>query len=445
MIKFETRNGPSFPDNPPRYPEAAVPAWYRDAKLGIFIHWGLYSVPAYAIPHPPDSVPPEDSYRYHRDAAWYANTMRIAGSPTGRRHEQTYGVGTRYEDLADHWHAERFDAKAFLDVLVGEFGARYIVPTTKHHDGFCLWDTETSPFNAARRGPRRDLICELHDAARAADICFGVYFSGALDWHVSDFAPIESDAELFRLRRNDVNFARYATAQLTELIDRFRPDLLWNDIEWPDAGKGADEEGLAALLRHYFDVVPAGVVNDRWGVPYHGFLTREYTDVTSTLQTPWEATRGFGYSFGYNQSEEPEHSLSGVELVRYLVDVVSKNGNLLINVGPRHDGSIPEIQGAALRTLGSWLAVNGPAIFGTRPWVRSHQAGAAPLSFTAHDGIVYAHALRPKTGWLELPAELSGRDTRWLGADDTPHRAADRIAVPDVLRAQPVAVLACAP
>lgn len=444
-MNFESRTGPSFPDSPPRYPDRTVPDWYRDAKLGVFVHWGLFSVPGWAIAHPLGSVPVEDAYRNHGDASWYANSVRIEGSPTRGWHQQTYGVGTRYEDLAEVWRAERFDANEFLRTVVVESGARYVVPVTKHHDGFCLWDTPTTSFNGARRGPRRDLIRELHDAARAVGLRFGTYFSGALDWHVGDFPPIESDADLFRLRRNDAHFAAYATSQMTELIDRFRPDLLWNDIEWPDAGKGADPGGLATLFHHYYELVPDGVVNDRWGAPHHGFLTREYTEVTSILGTPWEATRGIGYSFGYNQNEGPEHCLDGADLVRFLVDVASKNGNLLINVGPRGDGSIPEVQVAALRTLGSWLVANGPAIYGTRPWKRPHQDGPAPLSFTAADGIVYIHVLHPETGRLAPPSELIGRTAHWLGTDAAPHRIGDQIEVPDSLRAQPVAVLACTP
>ncbi len=442
-MNFESRTGPSLPDGGPRYPDRAVPDWYRDAKLGIFVHWGLFSVPGWSIPHPLGSVPVEDAYRYHGDAAWYANTLRIAGSPTMDWHQQTYGVGTSYEDLAEHWRAEQFRADEFLQHIVVESGARYVVPVTKHHDGFCLWDTGTTAFNSVQRGPRRDLIRELHDAARAAGLRFGAYYSGALDWHVSDFPPIDSDADLFRLRRNDVHFAGYAAAQVTELIDRFGPDLLWNDIEWPAAGKGSGSGGLATLFDHYYASVPDGVVNDRWGAPHHGFLTREYTDVTTILPTPWEATRGIGYSFGYNQNEGPEHCLSGADLVRFLVDATSKNGNLLINVGPRADGSIPEVQAVALRALGSWLAVNGQAIYGTRPWLRAHQGGAAPLSFTADGVVVYVHALRPETGWLEPPSELAGRSARWLGADDAPVPVTDRMAVPQALRAQTVAVLAC--
>jgi alpha-L-fucosidase len=445
MMNFETRTGPDFGTGAPSYPTQGVPDWYRDAKLGFFVHWGLYSVPAWAVQHGEGvNIPTEDAYAWHQYAEWYGNTVRIPGSPTWQRHQELYGPGTSYEDLADRWDASAFDADAFVGELVGA-GAKYIVPTTKHHEGFCLWDTRTTGFNAAARGPRRDLIGEFHDATRRAGARFGVYYSGALDWHVGDFPPIESDTDLFRYRRHDETFARYSAAQLEELIERFSPDVLWNDIEWPDGGKGTDDFAVAAVLGRYFDAVPEGVVNDRWGVPYHGFLTREYTHIPEILEQPWESTRGLGYSFGFNQAEDERHSLSGSELIRMLVDIVSKNGNLLINVGPAADGSIPELQRTAMRELGAWMAANGDAVYGTRPWIRFGEAAGAPVRYTRSGAHVHVHALDPSVGEMSLPVELSGSsEVRW--ADGTRAEAvvgrdeAVTLRIPDALRAEPVAV-----
>lgn len=443
MLNFETRIGPDFGADAPVYPTAGVPEWYRDAKLGFFVHWGLYSVPAWGTPHDGRGVPTEDAYAHHQYAEWYGNTVRIAGSPTWQRHQDVYGTGTSYEDLADRWDASAFDADAFVGSLVSA-GARYVIPTTKHHEGFCLWDTETTGFNAARRGPRRDLIREFHDATRAAGAKFGVYFSGALDWHVSDFPPIESDTDLFRYRRNDERFSRYSAAQLEELVERFSPDILWNDIDWPDGGKGRDEFAVAALLERYLERVPSGVVNDRWGVPYHGFLTREYTHVEDVIESPWESTRGLGFSFGYNEAEGPEHSLSGDALVRLLVDVVSKNGNLLINVGPRADGSIPELQAASMSAMGRWLGVNGAAVYGTRPWQRAGDRNGAPVSYTTSGDDVFVHAIDPAAGEIRLPSELAGAErVSWLGAGDAvveQSSAGASVSIPDALRGEPIAV-----
>lgn len=443
MLNFEKRTGPDFGASAPTYPSNGVPEWYRDAKLGFFVHWGLYSVPAWATTHGDRDIPVEDAYSHHQYAEWYGNTVRIAGSPTWRRHQEVFGTGTSYEDLADLWEAEGFDAEAFVGELVGA-GARYVIPTTKHHEGFCLWNTATTAFNSVRRGPRRDLIAELHDATRRAGARFGVYFSGALDWHVSDFPPIESDTDLFRLRRGDEQFSRYSAAQLEELVDRFAPDVLWNDIDWPDGGKGSDDCGVAALLHRYFERVPGGVVNDRWGVPYHGFLTREYNHVADIQDKVWESTRGLGFSFGYNQDEDARHSLSGVELIRLFVDVISKNGNLLINVGPRADGSIPELQLATMRELGQWARTNEQAVFGTRPWVRCSEESGVPRAYTTSRGQVHVHVLDPAVGHVEVPSELVGGSGRW--SDGSVVEVVDGVAaVPQALRSQPVAVASLTP
>ncbi|MFD4421596.1 alpha-L-fucosidase [Agromyces sp. NPDC058484] len=444
MLNFEQRTGPDFGVAAPTYPTARVPEWYRDAKLGFFVHWGLYSVPAWGTPHGEGRVPTEDAYAHHQYAEWYGNTVRIPGSPTWEHHQDVYGTGTSYEDLADLWDSSAFDAPSFVGSLI-DAGARYVIPTTKHHEGFCLWDTATTPFNATKRGPRRDLIAEFHDATRAAGARFGVYYSGALDWHVSDFPPIESDTDLFRFRRNDERFARYAAAQLDELVERFSPDILWNDIDWPDGGKGGGDFAVAALLGRYFRRVPGGVVNDRWGVPYHGFLTREYREIDDVIVEPWESTRGLGFSFGYNQAEGPEHSLSGDALIRLLIDVVAKNGNLLINVGPRADGTIPELQAASMAAMGGWIRRNGEAVYGTRPWVRAVEP-LAPIRYTQSAGTVFVHLLEPTSGELVLPDELAATGSAaWLGAGAADLRRDDgrvRASVPEGLRGEAVAVLA---
>ena len=412
MISFDDRHGPADAAPASAYPDTAVPDWYRDAKLGIFVHWGLYSVPAWADVLDRSDVTAETAYARHQYAEWYGNTVRIDGSPTKDRHEQLHGVGHSYEDFADDWHP-REDAAAGIARLASRAGARYLVPTTKHHDGFCLWDSATTPFTAARRGPGRDLLAELAAATRAEGMRLGLYYSGAHDWHVSDFPPLTSNDELFALRRNDPAFAAFAAAQLRELIDRFAPDILWNDIDWPDAGKYDGPDSLQQLFRDHLAAVPDGMINDRWGVPVHGVLTREYQDITSVQEEPFESTRGLGLSFGYNADESDEHALDGTALIRLLVDVVSKNGNLLINVGPRADGSVPALQSAALEQLGDWLAAHGEAIYGTRPWF--HDAVVTPpdgvrftLGTTAGGSpVLHALLLAPTAGAVTLDAQVT--------------------------------------
>lgn len=444
MRIYEHRIGPDLGAVAPEYPVRDVPEWYRDAKLGFFVHWGLYSVPAWATAHSEFPRPIEEVYSHHNYAEWYGNTVRIADSPTWHRHHEIYGTGTSYEDFADMWRAESFKADEFVGELMGA-GARYVIPTAKHHEGFCLWDTPTTNFNAARRGPKRDLITEIHDETRRQGARFGVYFSGGLDWHVSNFPPIESEVDLFRFRRHDEYFSRYVAEQLTELILKFSPEVLWNDIEWPDGGKGAEDFGLAALMNTYYGMVPDGVVNDRWGIPYQGFLTREYTDVDVIQERVWEHTRGLGFSFGYNQAEDVSHTLTGAELIKTLVNVVSKNGNLLINVGPRADGTIPELQLDAMRELGAWLRVNGDAIYGTRPWIRCCDGPGVAQSYTASNGLVHLHCMDPGPGVIELPADLGyPTEARW--ADGSEAEIVDGFAkIPPGLRSSPVVVLTIRP
>ncbi|WP_394214893.1 alpha-L-fucosidase [Brachybacterium vulturis] len=411
MISFDDRHGPADAAPATAYPELTVPDWYRDAKLGIFVHWGLYSVPAWADVLDRSDVTAENAYARHQYAEWYANTVRLDG-PTKQRHEQRFGVGHAYEDFADDWHPAEGSPAQIVDLAV-RAGARYLVPTTKHHDGFCLWGSATTPFTAARRGPGRDLIAEFAAAAREAGLRLGLYFSGAHDWHVSDFPPLTSNEELFALRRNDPAFAEFAADQLRELIDRFAPDLLWNDIDWPDAGKYDGPDSLQQLFREHLAAMPDGMVNDRWGVPVHGVLTREYQDIAAVQAEVFESIRGLGLSFGYNADESAEHALDGTELIRLLVDVVSKNGNLLLNVGPRADGSIPPLQATALEQLGEWLATHGEAIYATRPWF--HEAVATPpegVRFTlgetaAGQRALYALLLDPAAGPVELDPPVS--------------------------------------
>ncbi|GAA4210449.1 alpha-L-fucosidase [Actinocatenispora rupis] len=439
MLLFDRRTGPDFGVT---YPSERVPDWYRDAKLGVFVHWGLFSLPGWAVTRAPgEAVPAELEWSHHQYAEWYANTLRIPGSPTRGFHEETFGVGTSYEDLADLWRAERFDPAGWVREFA-DCGVRYVVPVTKHHDGFCLWPTETTGFNSVARGPRRDVVGELSSAVRAANLRLGLYYSGALDWHVTDFPPIESLRDLFTYRRNDRAFADFCHAQARELIQRYSPDVLWNDIDWPDAGKDAGPTSLAALFEEYFAAVPDGVLNDRWGVPYLGYRTREYLNEEAVTAHVWEACRGLGASFGYNRAEDDRHLVGETELVHLLVDTVAKNGNLLINIGPRGDGTLPANQLDRLRFLGAWLRDNGDAVYGTRPWVRHGEPVGDPVRYTVRDDTLYVLALDPARGELRLAPDVAaaGRGY-WLGGAGV-DLSAGTVPVPEALRKSAAAVLA---
>ncbi|MFB2579712.1 alpha-L-fucosidase [Herbiconiux sp. P15] len=388
-----------------------LPEWFARAKLGVFVHWGAYSVPAWAESVVMNGAASDDEYLPHNPyAEWYWNTIAIEGSPAAVHHRDVHG-GAPYDDFLDHWTADEFDPADWA-ALFARAGADYVIPTTKHHDGIALWEAPgTDDRNTVARGPRRDLVGELATAARREGLRFGVYYSGGLDWHVFAPRPHLADADLHELRPVDAAYNRYAGEHVRDLVRRFRPDILWNDIDWPDAGKRDGPDGLAELFRSYYAAVPDGVVNDRWGVPHADFLTSEYESLRDreTAGRPWEYTRGLGLSFGYNRTEDESGTLSAAELARLWVDVVARGGRLLINVGPTASGRIPALQRATLEGFGRWREAIGGAAADViawpdpssgvgpaeGPWLRFWNTPDAVLVFVGDAG---AHDIRLPTG-----------------------------------------------
>lgn len=368
-----------------------IPAWHPRAKLGIFIHWGPYSVPAWAVPSGPlGTVHGSEALRNNAYAEWYGNTMRIAGSPTAERHREVHGDAP-YDDFLDQWTAAQFDPDDWAS-LFAEAGADLVIPTTKHHDGVALWDAPgTGRRNTVHRGPRRDLVAEIAASTRAAGLRFGVYYSGGLDWGISTF-PAQSEPEhVHAYRPNDSAYNLYALSHLNDLVDRYAPDVLWNDIEWPDAGKRTGPGSLHEFLTAYYRQNPDGVINDRWGNTHWDYRTSEYeARGDSELVANWEHCRGLGLSFGYNQVEDETLTLDGRAVSRLLCDIVSRNGRLLLNVGPTAEGLIPELQRMALQSLGRWMRVAKPIL--------SEAGSAAGESVTPSD--------EPWVRWLRTPTHL---------------------------------------
>lgn len=398
-------------ERPPLYRRFAreTPAWFRDAKLGIFVHWGPYSVPAWAEPVGAfGSVEDEEEwFRRNPYAEWYANTVRIDGSPARRHHQETYG-GADYDTFLDAWRAEAFDADAVMD-LVAATGARYFVPTTKHHDGVTLWDAPgTGDRNTVRRGPGRDLVGEFHDAAARRGIRFGVYYSGGLDWHFAPAPPLVRHID-DSVRPRDRAYADYAFGHVADLIERYRPELLWGDIEYPDAGKAGGGKSLVELLRRFYAARPEGVVNDRWGDTHWDFRTSEYEqDREREGDGAWENCRGVGFSFGYNRLEDASHSLSGPEAIRHFLDVVSRGGNLLLNIGLTASGEVPPVQRRTLEALGAWNRVHGDAVFGSRPLGRdvARPSDEPWVRWTRTDG--HAHAFVDAPAGVRVTLDADG-------------------------------------
>ncbi|MDN3238111.1 alpha-L-fucosidase [Glycomyces tritici] len=337
-----------------------LPEWAREASLGIFIHWGPYAVPAWAEPeHIAGEEEPEGGWFKHSSySEWYANTIRIEGSPAAAHHAEVHGSAP-YEDFLDQWRAEEYDPAVWAR-LFASLGADYVVPVTKHHDGVTLWEAPGSEgWNTVDRGPKRDLLGPLADAVRAEGMRFGVYYSGGLDWSVTDFPPIVEVDDIWRYRPNDAAYTAYATAHVRDLIDRYRPSVLWNDIEWPETGK--EDGSLDELIAHYREAVPDGIVNDRWGADVWDYRTSEYSMAADhETGVGWEHNRGLGSSFGYNRVEDEALTLSPLALARHYTDVVSRGGRLLLNVGPDPAGRIPDVQLRTLAGVAGWMTALKP-------------------------------------------------------------------------------------
>lgn len=384
-----------------------APEWYHDAKLGIFIHWGPFSIPAYAPLGRGDVnqiLRNEGARSFFVNipySEWYVNSIRIAGSPASEHHRRVYGDAS-YFDFAPQFKAASagWQAEPWAD-LFRDAGARYVVLVTKHMDGFLMWPSATPNYRRAGYHMDRDVVGELATAVRARDMRMGCYYSSALDQSfttsaMTDFAGLISEGGPI-----DQRYADYQFTHWRELIDRYEPSVLWGDIAYPP------RTNLFALFAHFYNRIPDGVVNDRWGQlppwlhrvvrtwpgrtllnaaalralrkgavenlqpPHYDFRTPEFTVMQDIHPEKWETCRGMGLGFGFNREETDDGHIQLPDLVRLLVDIVSKNGNLLLNVGPMADGTIPDVQVRLLRGLGAWLATYGAAVYGTRPWQRA--------------------------------------------------------------------------
>ena len=366
-----------------------LPKWYNDAKLGIFIHWGLYSVPGWApLSHPEHDFESRDYLRDNPYAEWYYNSMRIDGSPTQKYHREHYGADYNYYNFASDFNREiqKWNPDAWVEVIKAA-GAKYVVLTSKHHDGFTLWPSET-PNPALPKDHQhasRDVVGEFTTAVRNQGLYMGVYYSGGYDWTFVP-GPIKNAADHQTVKPKSEAYGKYADAQVRELIQQYKPSLLWNDIDYPKSGHALQ------LMAEYYAAVPDGVINDRFGEKHSDFTTPEYKTLSTINSKKWEECRGLGRSFGYNRAEGEAETIPSAELIHLLVDVVSKNGNLLLDIGPEDDGTIPSVQLERLKILGKWMAQNGDAIYGTRPWSRAggETAEAIPVRFTSKGSTVYA-------------------------------------------------------
>lgn len=400
-----------------------VPTWFDDAKFGIFIHWGPYSVVGFN---------PGYNYAEHFPQFLYRNP-----EPHYAFLRQQFGAVPPvfgYKDLVPLFRAERFDpagwAKLFHDV-----GARYVILTGEHHDGFALWESRLTPWNAVQKGPRKDLVGLLGEAVRAAGMKYGVSFHR--ERHYWFFAkekfiggtPHDDIAE--EIRRDPEAASLYGPFQFSdaflddflrrweEITEKYHPDFMWIDAfasqslaqwaRWHAYGAkliaGYLNQATARKQPVYFN--NKGRTQTNWPRA-EGLGCREADNLVLDVIGPkWQNPAPIGKSFGYSRAEEERDAYkSPTELIHLLCEVVSKNGNLLLGIGPRADGTIPEGMRQRLLAIGRWLATNGAAIYGTRPWRTFGEAvekdepeksgrkdGERPragIHFTARKNTVYA-------------------------------------------------------
>ncbi len=351
-----------------------IPGWFADAKFGIFIHWGLYSVPAWAPTGGGLGV-------YDKYAEWYWH--RISINPTKDKdlmrltnlfkehHKQAWGENFNYQNFAALWKAENFNPDQWAD-LFKKAGAKYVVLTSKHHEGFTLWSSAQSwNWNSVDIGPQRDLCAELNTAVRKTGIRMGYYYS-LYEW----FNPLYKSSP-----SQYVN--KIMIPQMKDLVTRYSPDVLWTDGAWEHTDSLWKSKEFLTWLYNESSVKDQIVVNDRWGKDtrgkHGGFYTTEYDlahndKALEKTNKVWEECRGIGGSFGYNKNETLDDYMSSEQLVHLLIEKVAHGGNLLLNIGPTADGRIPVIMQQRLMDLGDWLHINGESIYGTRYWNFSKSA-----------------------------------------------------------------------
>jgi alpha-L-fucosidase len=398
-----------------------VPSWYQDAKFGIFIHWGVYSVPAF-------------------DNEWYPRNMYMRDSLVFKHHLETYGPQSKfgYKDFIPRFTAEKFDPDSWAE-LFRKAGARYVVPVAEHHDGFPMYDCDLTDWCAAKMGPKRDVVGELAAAVRKQGLHFGAsshraehwwFYNGGMtfDSDVKDpryaglYGPAQPDKT-----QPDKTYLDNWLARTAEIVEKYQPEIVWFDwwIEQPVFqpylkrfaayyyNRGAEwHRGVAINYKNKAFPERAAVLD----------IERGKLDTIRPLF--WQTDTSVSVkSWGYINHDEFRTADS---LIDELVDIVSKNGCLLLNVGPKPDGTIPEEAQKILLEIGQWLAINGEAIFATRPWKISGEgptkvvAGSfkdtatssftgEDIRFTAKGDTLYAIALAwPEHGRLVVKSLAEG-------------------------------------
>ncbi|MCM8730564.1 alpha-L-fucosidase [Hephaestia sp. GCM10023244] len=420
-----------------------TPDWFRNAKFGIFIHWGVYSVPAFAN-------------------EWYSRNMYVPGNPAYEHHLKTYGPQSKfgYKDFIPMFKAEKFNPDAWVKLFT-DAGAKYVIPVAEHCDGFAMYDSDLTVWDAADMGPRRDVVGEIAKAARAKGMHFGLsshraehswwYHMGrTFDSDVNDpknfgiYGPAQrtglpadkstawpDSGQLQNWMPPSKEFLNDWQARTTELIDKYSPELIYFDW-WTSAP--VYEPLMRDTAAYYYNKTAKqyeqGIIAYKGSQFAEGsaMFDMERGKSDALKLTPWQSDTSVSvHSWGYAQNDTYRTAPS---LIADLIDIVSKNGNLLLNVGPKADGTIPEEIASVLKGMGGWLKVNGEAIYDTRPFkyfgegsTKSGQVrvggqveesatkgfGVDDIRFTTKGDNLYAMGLeRPKNGAVLIKTLYAG-------------------------------------
>lgn len=392
------------------------PKWFRDAKFGIYLHWGVYSVA--------------------ERGEWYARQMYIEGDPVYEHHVKTYGHPSEfgYRKFIPMWKAEKFDPERLVK-LFKQAGARYFTPCAIHHDNFDLWNSRHNKWNSVNMGPKKDITGMWRDVALKHGLRFGVttHLARSYSWFnvnkgADKSGPLKGvpydgndpayqdfyyephdDTDLRHPKNPPESWRRTWTLRIKDLLDHYHPDLLYFDGAVPFQGDDQGKTGLEMLAYYYNQNMQWHDGNQECvmfikDLRDHGFyfdgvatLDIERGRADEMLPKPWQTDSSIG-PWGYYAGAQ----YRPVEkIIHELVDIVSKNGNLLLNVPPKADGTLDEETEEILSAIGQWMNVNGEAIYDTRPWI---QSGEGDLRFTQKGKTLYVIALEWPGESLSVPA-----------------------------------------
>ncbi|XP_071355416.1 tissue alpha-L-fucosidase-like [Trachinotus anak] len=364
-----------------------LPSWYDEAKVGIFIHWGVFSVPGFG-------------------SEWFWWNWQGRQPPDQRCVSfmtKNYPPGFSYPEFAPQFLAQFFDPAEWADIFEAS-GAKYVVLTAKHHEGFTNWGSPYSwNWNSVDTGPHRDLVGDLGEAVRNRSLHYGLYNS-LYEW----FHPL-----YLADKKNGFKTQAFVThkllPELYNMVVRYRPELIWSDGDWEAPDTYWNSTQFLAWLYNDSPVKDTIVTNDRWGAgcgcKHGGYYNCE--DKYTPGQLPkhkWEkCTSVDNYSWGYRRNMELSELMDLPTIIKDLVRTVALGGNYLLNVGPTADGMIPPVFEERLRGVGAWLKINGEAIYASKPWRVQKDNATVPVWYTSKGTSVYAIVTtKPSTSTLQL-------------------------------------------